>query len=314
MERIDYFVSVDDFKNVYLKKMKKELDNVLDSIGNHLTHIDNHVRNGEVSIEDDFEKFSRILQAYVKQILKGYKSSLISKYKEANKANLKALENLKTQIEEMLDEGNGIISRLNMTMNRQIEDSHGLQTLLQEFLDRKKEYQESVDQLKLLSTSFSFKDLICEYNMDSQKFDHLVKDTKDHINAVFFKQIGSDDFREDIIQKSNKSIKELKLESKNLYESMEFDTLKQGKLRPVGVFQTSKHSSHHVLSAANLNNSFLVTGHSDSTFKIWYLHPGFFQTPFSASSIKVVSPKELVEEDFSKKSKRNGIKPFELVS
>ena len=313
MEKMDYFVSVEDFKAVYLMKMKKELDLIRDSIGTHMVHIDNHIKNGEVSIEDDFEKMIKSLTAYVKLILKGYKTSLTNKYREANKINLKALENLKSQIDFMLDEGNGIIARLNTTMNRQIENSQVLQTLLQEFLDRKREYQESVDQLKLLSTSFSFKDLICEYKMDEQKYEHLVKEMKDHINAVFFKHIGNEDFREDVIQKSNKSIKEMKLESKNLFEAAEFDKLKKGKLSAVGSFQTSKHSSHHILAAANLNNSFLVTGHSDSTFKIWYLNPGYFQTPFSNPSVKAVTSKDLVEEDFSKTKKSSGTKPFELV-
>ena len=313
MEKMDFFVSIEDFRNVYLLKMKKELDLIRDSIGTHVIHIDNHIKNGEVSIEDDFEKMIKTLTNYLKLILRGYKTNLTNKYREANKMNMRALENLKLQIDQMLDEGNGIISRLNITMNRQIENSTVLQTLLQEFLERKREYQDSVDQLKLLSTSFSFKDLICEYKMDEQKFEHLMKEMKDHLNAVFFKHLGSEDFREEVIQKSNKSIKEMKLESKNLFEAPDFDKLKKAKLSLVGAFQTSKHSSHHILAATNLNNSFLVTGHSDSTFKVWYLNPGYFQTPFSNPSVKTVTAKDLVEEDFAKAKKSSGPKPFELV-
>lgn len=149
--------------------------------------------------------------------------------------------------------------------------------------------------------------------MDDQKFDHLVKNLKDHINAVFFKHIGSDEYKDDVVQKSNKSIKDLKIESQALFESGDFEKLKKSKLSLVGTYQTSKHSSHHILSFCNLNNAFVVTGHSDSTFKIWYLSPSYFQTPFANASIKAVSSKDLVEEDFSKSKKTNGVKPFELV-
>lgn len=171
-----------------------------------------------------------------------------------------------------------------------------------------------MDQLKLTSASFSFKDLICEFKSDKQFAEHKNKVLKEKLNSVFMAEIGTEDYREAVIHKSNRSVKELKLESRNLFECADFDRLKKGKLTLIGGFQTSKHSSHHILSATNLNNSFLVTGHSDSTFKIWFLNPSYFQTPFTQPSIKQASSKDLIEEDFTKSVKKpNGVKPFELV-
>ena len=72
--------------------------------------------------------------------------------------------------------------------------------------------------------------------MDDQKFDHMTRNMKDHINAVFFKHIGSDEYKDDIIQRSNKSIKELKIESRSLFESMDFDKLKKAKMALVGSY------------------------------------------------------------------------------
>lgn len=131
MEKMDYFVSVEDFRTSYLNQMKRELDQIRESISTNLVHIDNHMKDGETSIEDDFEKMGKVLSQFVKQILKGYKSAVVHKFREANKLNLKSMENLKGQITSMLDESGGIISRLNITMNRQIENSQILQNMLQ---------------------------------------------------------------------------------------------------------------------------------------------------------------------------------------
>lgn len=180
-------------------------------------------------------------------------------------------------------------------------------------MDRKRDYKEAVDQLKLMSTTFTFKDLICDYKMGDQKFENIVKNIKDQINAVLYKNLGSDEFKDDTIQKSSKAIKELKLDNKNIFESNDFERLRKAKLNIVGAFQTSKHSSHHILSQTTLNDSFFITGHSDSTFKIWYLNPSYFQTAFTTSGIKAVGSRELIEEDFVKGKKNNGTKPFELV-
>lgn len=180
-------------------------------------------------------------------------------------------------------------------------------------LEKKKEYQESVDQLRLLSTAFSFKDLVCEYKFDDYKQEHITKSLKEQVNAIVYKHIGSDEFKDDVIKKSSKAVKELKIESHTVFESADFDKLKKGKLELIGAFQTAKHSSHHVLSAAVLSNTFLVTGHSDSTFKIWYMTPSYFQTPFANSGIKTVAAKDLIEESFNGKKSISGTKAFELV-
>ena len=52
----------------------------------------------------------------------------------------------------------------------------------------------------------------------------------------------------------------------------------------------------------------MVTGHSDSTFKIWMLNPDFFETPFLAKRGKALRP-----IDFKKRSK-TAHRPFQLVS
>ena len=320
LDRMEYFVSVEDFRNMYLKKMRKELDIIRESIGSNVSHIENHIQNGEVSIEQDFERLSKALIDHIKIRVRECKNSVLTRFRDSNRSNLKSLDHLKGQIDEMLDEGNGIISRLNQTLNRQIENNSVLQGLLQgrlrftlELLDKKRAYQGTVDQLRLLSTSFSFKDLVCEYRMEDARYENLLRSMKDQISNVFYKNVGTDDFRDEVIKKSSKAVKELKIESNEVFESPDFDKLKKSKLNLVGSYQTAKHSSHHVLCATTLSNAFLVTGHSDSTFKIWFMNPGYFQTSFTAVGMKAVAAKDLIEEEFSKKKKTSGAKAFQLV-
>ena len=66
MEKMDYFVSIEDFRNTYLKRFKKELDLIKDSIATHVVHIENHIKDGETSIEEDYEKMIKILSQYIK--------------------------------------------------------------------------------------------------------------------------------------------------------------------------------------------------------------------------------------------------------
>lgn len=131
LDRMEYFVTIEDFKNNYLKKMKKELDHVAESIGGNVTHIENHIKNGEVTIEQDFEKISKILVDHIKLRIRECKTTVLAKFRESNKNNLRKLEELKVKITDMLDDGNGVISKLNRTLNRQIENNGILQTLLE---------------------------------------------------------------------------------------------------------------------------------------------------------------------------------------
>ena len=75
-----------------------------------------------------------------------------------------------------------------------------------DLLDKKKEYQDSVDQLRLLSTTFSFKDLVCEYKFDEYKQEHLTKSLKEQVNAIVYKHIGYDEFKDDVVKKSKEEV------------------------------------------------------------------------------------------------------------
>lgn len=131
LDRMEYFVTIEDFKNVYLRKMRKDLDVVRESIGSNVSHIENHIQNGEISIEQDFDRLGKTLIDHIKTKVREIKNTIMSRFRDNNRNNLRTLDQLKLQITDMLDEGNGVMVRLNQTLNRQIENNGVLQSLLQ---------------------------------------------------------------------------------------------------------------------------------------------------------------------------------------
>ena len=154
LDRMESFVTIEDFKNNYLKKVKKELDHINESIGGNVSHIENHIKNGEVTIEQDFDKLSKNLMEYVKIKVRECKNNILNRFRDSNKNNLRKLEDLKVKINEMLDEGNGVISKLNKTLNRQIENNGVLQSLLESklFITRLAGQKEGVPRLSRPAT------------------------------------------------------------------------------------------------------------------------------------------------------------------
>ena len=131
IDKMDYFVSIEDFKSVYLNRMKRELEQLKENISTTQIQIENHIKNGETNIEDQYENMIKVLTQHIKNVVRAYKQSLIQKFRDAHRTNLKALEVTTEQINMMLDDNSGILKRLDNTMNRQIENSAVLQKLLQ---------------------------------------------------------------------------------------------------------------------------------------------------------------------------------------
>lgn len=82
--------------------------------------------------------------------------------------------------------------------------------------------------------------------------------------------------------------------------------LTKSKLKPIVQVQMSNHSSHHILSSCKVHDLYFVTGHTDSTFKIWGFNPDFFVTSHSKGSGKQLRVYDL-------KDPRKENKPFNLI-
>jgi uncharacterized glyoxalase superfamily protein PhnB len=104
VENIDFLVSIDDFKQNFMKKMQGEMNLMQETVDRHISHMENHLKDSCLNIEEDFQKLEKVINSYVKIMLKSYKNKLVSKFYEANKENKRSLDNLKNQITEMTEE------------------------------------------------------------------------------------------------------------------------------------------------------------------------------------------------------------------
>lgn len=144
-----------------------------------------------------------------------------------------------------------------------------------------------------MSSNFSTSDIISDYNMDKKELTKLGARVKDRISAAISSILGNDEFRQEIVSKPLKTIKDIKIKTSPVFDYPKLDRLKTAGLKSLGAFELSKHASHHILSSCMINGVFLATGHADSTFKIWTLNPQFFDTPFTTNGQKKVSSEEI---------------------
>jgi hypothetical protein len=70
--------------------------------------------------------------------------------------------------------------------------------------------------MNLLSTSFTFQDLISEYKLSNAEFHNLTKKMKDRINFIFYNQLGTEEFKNEVIVKPLRKIQQVNLKSEEV--------------------------------------------------------------------------------------------------
>lgn len=216
VQNIDHMVSIDDFKQNYLKKMQGEMSLMKETVERHMSHMENHLKDSGLNIEEDFQKLEKVLTSYVKIMLKSYKNKLVAKFHEANKENKRALDNLKTQITEMTGEFETSMNSLSNVLINKIDNAPAIQAIMQDFLVQRRDYGQALDRMNLLSTSFSFQDLISEYKLSNAEFHNLTKKMKDRINFIFYNQLGTEEFKNEVIVKPLRKIQQVNLKSEDV--------------------------------------------------------------------------------------------------
>lgn len=169
-----------------------------------------------------------------------------------------------------------------------------MSTCLLELLTARREYLENIKDFKNLSNSFTFKDIECEYIMEPTSLISLTNRLKERVGNSLSSILASDDFKEDIVRKPSRNIKDLKIKNTTILEVGRIDKYKNSALKYLGAFELAKHASHHVLSSCMINGVFMATGHADSTFRIWLLNPQYFDTSFTTTGQKLVSSDEVL--------------------
>lgn len=216
VENIDYLVSIEDFKQNFLKKMQGEMAIMSETVERHIAHMENHLKESGLNIEEDFNKLEKVINGYVKIMLKSYRNKLISKFNEANKENKNSLVSLKNQIHKMTNDFEGNMNQLQNVLTNKIENAPAIQVIMQDFLIQRRDYSQALERMNLLSTSFTFQDLISEYKLTNAEFHNLTKKLKDRINFIFYNQLGTDDFNNEVIVKPLRKIQEVNLKSNDV--------------------------------------------------------------------------------------------------
>lgn len=122
----------------------------------------------------------------------------------------------------------------------------------------------------------------------------LTNRLKERVGHSLSSILASDEFKEDVVRKPSRNIKDLKIKNVSVLEVGRIDQYKNSALKYLGAFELAKHSSHHVLSSCMVNGVFMATGHADSTFRLWLLNPQYFDTSFTTAGQKIVSSEEVL--------------------
>lgn len=121
----------------------------------------------------------------------------------------------------------------------------------------------------------------------------LTNRLKERVGHSLASILASEEFKEEVVRKPSRNIKDLKVKSASVLEVGRLEKYKSSALKYLGAFELSKHASHHVLSSCLVNGVFMATGHADSTFKLWLLNPHYFDTSFSTAGQKIVTSDEV---------------------
>lgn len=295
IENINDFVSVDEFKNEYMREVAREMDNLKAVVSNQQAHIANHMKEQTQKIEEDFEGIKDTLVQYVKSTVNGLKSQLVKRLVDLNTQNSKSLNGVSDRLSEMMETSAVIQKELNSALVTSIQDTSKLQRIIIEFLIAQKEFSANLKDMKIVGSNFASKEIVCDYTLDKHSKINVINRIKEKINSACGSIIGGEEFLSKAVQKPTKNIKDIRYKHSNIMEMPRFSTLKETpSLKYLGQFELARHASHHVLSSCLVNGVFLATGHLDSSFKLWLLNSQFFETPFSSKLKPAISCEEMM--------------------
>lgn len=98
------------------------------------------------------------------------------------------------------------MNALQSVLINKIENASAIQAIMQDFLIQRRDYSSALERMNLLSTSFTFQDLTSEYKLTNAEFHNLAKKMKDRINFIFYNQLGTEEFKNEVIVKPLRKI------------------------------------------------------------------------------------------------------------
>jgi len=193
---------------------------------------------------------------------------------------------MKASVDEMQADGKNLIEELSdLIYNEENFEDENKQKVIDNVL-KVQNYSEKIDEIKKLSEN-SFDDLVPNYVMSEQDRNLRAGEIRSSLISMFEDKFSQDEFLREIMLKPNVRVSPVDcVKSVQVWEATDYKELCKTKLKLIGCQEISSHPSFHTLSGFNLENKFFITGHSDSTFKIWEFNQNYFVTPTQHNSTK----------------------------
>lgn len=302
------FVSAEEQRYVYQKDLAKEISETNNTANGQIRHIENCFLEQSIAMESDMKRIENYLVEFIKKLVERYKEGIRAKLKEANEVNLKPMFDLRGRITEMQTEGVDLIKTLTGSLfpNTVLNEEKKVQ--IQQDLNKVQKYYEDIKRIKNIAINFSFDQLVVNWGLTENDLKQALSTTRNDIHDSFEKTFSNMDFINSVIARPEKLVSGMEeSESLQVYRATEYKALTESKIKPIGAYELSKHTSHHIHSSCLLNENVIITGHSDCTFKIWGLNTDFF------NSKAITSKKNTLQKSHKLEDLKERKLPFKIL-
>ena len=299
-------VSMDDFKQVYLKQLLNDLNLTKQSFDNQINHIENHKADQLIEINHDMLRIENVLFDSIKKFMAKYKEAVVNKYEEALNTNLVPMMNLRHQLSNMRVDGEKDVEELCTLLNKETNFDDETTPKIQDLIGKCQNYNEILEKIKSFTCNVGYDDITANYSLTEETLKTNLTEARNSMNDVFAKNFSTEEFFKTMISRPRKTLSDPVTNEHSAFKVNDFKDLLKSELKNVLAMDVSSHSNHHIQSSCKVVDQFLVTGCSDCTFKVWSLNVDYFMTPMN----KTIGSK-VKTEDFNNPRKR--AKPLKLV-
>lgn len=200
------FVSMDDFKLVYLKQLLNDLTLTTAKFDNQIKHIENHKEEQLISINHDMLRIENVLVDSIKKFMAKYKEAVINKYEEAINTNMVPMKNLRHQLSEMKKDGEKDVLELNEMLSPQTNFDEGTTAQIQEKINKCQNYNEILEKIKGFTCNVGYNDITANYSLTEEHLKENLTDTRNLFHDDFAKNFSTEEFFNKMISKPKKTL------------------------------------------------------------------------------------------------------------
>lgn len=130
MDNMNSFVSLEEFKHEFLKKLTKDMEVLKSTLHNQTDHIISKSKEATMRIEEDFDNITTALQQYIKFQMNAYKSVYTKRITDLNNKNTRALSSLIQKLALMVSSSKDLSTELHSALVTSLDDTGRLQKII----------------------------------------------------------------------------------------------------------------------------------------------------------------------------------------